>query len=367
MVGADPGLAERAATLAKADLVTEMVGEFPELQGLMGRYYAEAQGEDPSVARAIEEHYKPQGPSDDVPSDPVSIAVALADKLDTLIGFWLLIGEPTSSKDPFALRRTALGVARLVIENSIALPLFDLLPKPFARNALTSLFQAFLADKERIEAIRSGPFAAVVVTPTISELAAIYRHRQIESAEEVSKLTYIQAKALLSFFADRLKIYLRDQGQRHDLIDAVFGLGDQDDLLLIVRRVEALGAFLKTEDGANLLAGVKRATNILRIEEKKDGCSFDGAPDPALFAQDEERVLADAIARAEDDAEKALAAEDFAGAMTALAGLRAPVDAFFDAVTVNADDPALRENRLRLLARIREATAKVADFSKIAG
>ncbi|MCP1537522.1 glycine--tRNA ligase subunit beta [Methylorubrum extorquens] len=315
LVGADPALAERAARLAKADLVTEMVGEFPELQGLMGRKYAALQGEHDSVAAAIEEHYKPVGPSDRVPTDPVSIAVALADKLDTLAGFWSIDEKPTGSKDPFALRRAALGVIRAVIERSLRLSLASLLKGRFASGS----------DERTAD--------------------------------------------LLAFFADRLKVYLRDQGARHDLIDAVFALPGQDDLQMVVRRVEALGAFLATDDGKNLLAGYKRAANILRIEEKKDGRAYDEAPDAALAAsgQPEERALAEALAAARQEASAAVAAEDFAGAMRALSRLRAPVDAFFEKVTVNADDPALRKNRLLLLNALRAATREVADFSRIEG
>ena len=315
LVGTDPALAERAARLAKADLVTEMVGEFPELQGLMGRKYAALQGEPESVAAAIEEHYKPVGPSDRVPTDPVSIAVALADKLDTLAGFWSIDEKPTGSKDPFALRRAALGVIRAVIERSLPLPLASLLKGRFAGGS----------DERTAD--------------------------------------------LLAFFADRLKVYLRDQGARHDLIDAVFALPGQDDLLLVVRRVEALGAFLSTDDGRNLLAGYKRAANILRIEEKKDGRAYDETPDAALAASGdpEERALAEALAAARHEASAAVTAEDFAGAMRALSRLRAPVDAFFEKVTVNADDPALRKNRLLLLNALRAATREVADFSRIEG
>ncbi|CAO4176541.1 Glycine--tRNA ligase beta subunit [Methylorubrum aminovorans] len=315
LVGADPALAEHAARLAKADLVTEMVGEFPELQGLMGRKYAALQDEHPSVAAAIEEHYKPVGPSDRVPTDPVSLTVALADKLDTLAGFWSIDEKPTGSKDPFALRRAALGVIRAVIERSLRLSLASLLNGRFAN----------------------------------------------ESAERTADL--------LAFFADRLKVYLRDQGARHDLIDAVFALPGQDDLLLVVRRVEALGAFLSTDDGKNLLAGYKRAANILRIEEKKDGHAYDAAPDAALAAsgQPEEQALAEALAAARQEASAAIATEDFSGPMRALSHLRAPVDAFFEKVTVNADDPALRRNRLLLLNALRAATREVADFSRIEG
>ena len=341
-----PALARRAAILAKADLQTEVVGEFPEVQGTMGRTYARMQGEDAAVAAAIEEHYKPQGPSDAVPADPVSIAVALADKLDTLVGFWAIDEKPTGSKDPFALRRAALGVIRIVAENGVRL-----------------------------------------------------------------RLSSIGADAdLLSFFHDRLKVYLRDNGARHDLIDAVLASGSaplsplagemsakpteggeqpssqtppsalpgispargengqsqNDDLLLVIRRVEALSAFLATEEGVNLLAGTKRAANILAAEEKKGALDLP-AIDAALFATDEERALFDSLEEAEHFAAQAIAAEDYAKALGFLAALRQPVDAFFEAVLVNADDPAVRLNRLALLARIRAATGQVADFSKIAG
>ena len=348
LVGADPALAERAARLAKADLVTEMVGEFPELQGLMGRKYAALQGEHPSVCAAIEEHDKPVGPSDRVPSDPVSIAVALADKLDTLAGFWSIDEKPTGSKDPFALRRAALGVIRLILENGLRLPLAgSVLPDAFDAQAAGRMVAIvdLSGGIERIEAELSAlpPDTNLLVNPQIADL--------------------------LGFFADRLKVYLRDQGARHDLIDAVFALPGQDDLLMVVRRVEALGQFLDTEDGKNLLAGVKRASNILRIEEKKDGRAYDAAPDSALAASGEpaERALAEALAGAAATASQAIASEDFAGAMRALSTLRAPVDAFFQDVTVNAPDPKLRENRLLLLNALRAATRAVADFSKIEG
>ncbi|MBZ0216377.1 MAG: glycine--tRNA ligase subunit beta [Fimbriimonadaceae bacterium] len=334
LVGAHPEETARAAELCKADLVTEMVGEFPELQGLMGRYYAEAEGINENIAQALEQHYRPQGPSDAVPSDPVSIAVALADKLDILTGFWAIDEKPTGSKDPYALRRAALGVIRIVLEKRIHVPASD------------PIFNARQGHKKHV------PYK-VGNTNSIKD--------SVEHALHEAGLG-----DLLSFFHDRLKVYLRDQGARHDLIDAVISL-DADDLLMIVKRVEALGAFLETEPGGVLLAGVKRATNILRIEEKKDDRAYDGDPDPALFAQDEETNLFETIQRAEFAASHAVAQEDFVGAMGALAALREPVDAFFDAVTVNADDARLRENRLKLLNRIRQATLKVADFSKIAG
>lgn len=302
IVGADPVLARRAAVLAKADLTTEVVGEFPELQGAMGRKYALLQGEHASVAAAAEEHYKPQGPSDRVPSDPVSVAVALADKLDTLIGFWAIDEKPTGSKDPYALRRAALGVVRILIENDTRLAL----------------------------------------APIVGRVSD-----------------------LLAFFHDRLKVYLRDQGARHDLIDAVI-TPQSDDLLQIVRRVEALGSFLDTEDGRNLLAGTKRAANILAAEEKKKTVVAKTV-EPALFREDAEKSLFAAVNQAEKQAGEAIQNEDFSGALLALSVLREPVDSFFEHVLVNDEDEAVRANRLALLARIRAATGQVADFSKIAG
>ncbi len=360
VVGADPALARRAARLAKADLQTEVVGEFPELQGAMGRKYAALQGEDDKVAAAIEEHYRPQGPSDHVPTDPVAIAVALADKLDTLVGFWAIDEKPTGSKDPYALRRAALGVIRIVVENGVRVGLLERFHGPFAND---------LADEVGAD--------------------------------------------LLSFFHDRLKVYLRDKGARHDLIDAVLasgtdpssgpsghllpqgekegrgraagtpsplvgeggparsagtgeGYASNDDLLLVVSRVAALGIFLDSEDGKNLLAGTKRAANILAAEERK-GTAVAATVDPALFVDPAEQALFTAINHAETQAAQAIALQDFAAAMQALSTLRAPVDAFFEAVLVNADDPAVRANRLALLARIRAATGQVADFSKIGG
>ena len=300
-IGADPEKAQLASRLAKADLVTGMVGEFPELQGLMGRYYALDQGVDPDVADAIRDHYKPVGPTDSIPVSAVGQAVALADKLDTLNGFWSIDEKPTGSKDPYALRRSALGVIRIILDKNLRLPL------------------TFCGDD------------------------------------------------LIAFFADRLKVHLKEQGKRHDLIDAVFTLGNQNDLLMVTKRVEALSNFLETEDGRNLLAGVKRASNILRIEEKKDGKSFDGDVNISQLIKGEEKALHTAITQALGQVRRALREEDFAGAMTALAKLRVPVDAFFEQVTVNDKDATFRENRLRLLNHIRATTAEVADFSKIEG
>ncbi|MBV9558077.1 MAG: glycine--tRNA ligase subunit beta, partial [Pseudolabrys sp.] len=350
LVGADVAKAKRAARLCKADLLTEVVGEFPETQGLMGRYYALAHGEDKQVAQACEDHYKPAGQNDRVPSDLVSIAVALADKIDTLVGFWAIDEKPTGSKDPYALRRAALGVIRILLENGIRISLFA----PPVGNHFSQVDHAIRQVGRRQDQKLGAAGAHVTRTEVL------FSPPPSGSGDQ-------RLIDLLAFFADRLKVQLREQGARHDLVDAVFNLGNQDDLLMIVRRVEALGKFLATEDGKNLLAGVKRASNILGIEEKKDKKSYSGAPDTKLLQQVEEKALADAIAVAKKNASAAVAKEDFAAAMTAMAKLRGPVDAFFDKVTVNADDRALRENRLKLLNEIREATRAVADFSRIEG
>ena len=329
LVGADPDLADRAAVLAKADLQTEVVGEFPELQGAMGRKYALLQGEAESVAAALEEHYRPQGPSDVVPTDPVSVAVALADKLDTLMGFWAIDEKPTGSKDPYALRRAALGVIRILVENGV-------------RIDLISLARRFVDIPE------SRPVLQKAVP-----------HKEGQDVFE----TY--ALDLLFFFHDRLKVYLRDKGARHDLIDAVIS-PEADDLILVTSRVAALGIFLDSDDGKNLLAGTKRASNILAAEEKK-GTTVAEAVDPALLREPAEKKLLDAVNQAEKNAGEAIQKQDFSAAMLALSVLREPVDSFFEAVLVNDEDEAVRANRLALLARIREATGQVADFSKIAG
>ena len=311
----------RAAWLAKADLLTEVVGEFPELQGLMGKYYALAQGEAPSVAAACEEHYKPLGPNDRVPTDPVSIAVALADKIDTLVGFWAIDEKPTGSKDPYALRRAALGVIRIVLTSSL-----ELSPR--------GMFEMH-----------------------------VKRFRPEMSDTEMSTA----GVDFVDFFNDRLKVQLREQGARHDLVDAVLYLGSiEASIVSIVRRVEALGKFLDTEDGKNLLAGYKRAINIIRIEEKKDRRNYNQWSDGSLYRQEEERALARAIEAAREGRD-AVAGEDYEAAMRAMAQLRPHVDRFFDKVTVNVEDKQLRENRLKLLNEIREATRTVADFSRIEG
>ncbi len=325
--GVDMAHGERAALLAKADLVTGMVGEFPELQGVVGRYYALHEGAVDAVADAIAEHYAPQGPNDRCPTAPLSVAVALADKIDTLVGFFAIGETPTGSKDPFALRRAALGVIRLVLENRLRVPLLKVL------DAAYRLYEKGLGWEKEEEAEGGLPVS----------------------------------KRVLDFFADRLKVHLREQGVRHDHIDAVFALGGEDDLVRLLARVEALSGFLATDDGAGLLVAYRRAANILRIEEKKDGASYDGDADAGLLVQDEERELHARLAAAAADAARAVRNEDFAAAMAAMATLRPPVDAFFDHVTVNCDDPALRVNRLRLLSRIRTALGGVADFSRIEG
>jgi glycyl-tRNA synthetase beta chain len=295
----------------------------------------------------VRDHYKPKGPSDEVPSNPVSVAVALADKLDTLVGFWAIDEKPTGSKDPYALRRAALGVIRIALGGDVRLGLVDLMN----------------SHLRQVEGVRQP----------VPVAAAAGQERTVATFREIQLVPFNGANVrpevvdLLAFFADRLKVHLREQGARHDLIDAVFALGE-DDLVLIVKRVEALGAFLETDDGRNLLAGSKRAANILKAEEKKDGeGAFKGAADPKLFELPEEKALSAALAKAAPAATAALEKEDFAGAMKALSALRAPVDAFFDKVTVNAEKPELRANRLKLLSEIRDALGKVADFSKVEG
>ena len=313
--GADRDKVRSAARLAKADLSTGMVGEFPDLQGVMGAYYARFDGESEAVAAAIAEHYSPLGPSDACPSKPESVCVALADKIDSLVGFWAIDEKPTGSKDPYALRRAALGVIRLIIENKLRLPLLD----------------AFAQSRDLY-----GKGDAV-------------------------------GPDLLAFFADRLKVHLREKGVKHDHIDAVFALGGEDDLVRLLARVEALADFLGSDDGGNLFTAYRRAANILKIEEKKDATSYAAQPDDTLLKDDAERALYSALEDAAPAIAEKVAAEDFTGAMAALAGLRVPVDAFFDKVTVNTDDAKVRENRLKLLSMIRTALEGVADFSKIEG
>jgi glycyl-tRNA synthetase beta chain len=327
-IGADVAKAKRAARLCKADLTTGIVGEFPELQGAMGRYYALHDGEDAAVADAIRDYYKPLGPSDEVPSAPVSMAVALADKLDQLVGFFAIGEKPTGSGDPYALRRAALGLIRIVLDRGCRIHLAN-----FAERALESLRVA-------------GSARVVAAQPLAVN----------QSTLEV-----------LEFLADRLKVALRDKGVRHDLIDAVLSIGREDDLVRLVARVEALQAFLKSSDGANLLAGYRRAVNIVKAEEKKDKTTYEGEPDPKLLDAPEEIALFKEMAEARELIAAELQRERFTEAMTVMARLRGPVDAFFDKVTVNAPDAKLRQNRLLLLSRLRASLHAVADFSKIEG
>ena len=355
LVGADPDEAETAARLSKADLLSGMVSEFPDLQGIMGGYYARLAGHSDAIADAVRDHYKPQGPADTVPTAPVTVAVALADKLDTLVGFFAIDEKPTGSKDPFALRRAALGVIRLLIENGARLPVREI-----------ALFQAGLGFEQAAQRYAAQQIATapkkVMFNGQEAELAGF-----IATPEDgLKSVADFRPAELSAFFADRLTVLLRDQGQRHDLVAAVFALGD-DDLVRIVRRVEALAAFLATDDGANLLAGYKRASNILRAEEKK-GPIPTGMVQTGLPNQPEaETTLAFAVGAARTAVEAALETEDFAAAMTALARLRAPVDRFFDDVLVNSDVPAERENRLKLLGQVRDVMGQVADFGQIAG
>ncbi|WP_028958180.1 glycine--tRNA ligase subunit beta [Sulfitobacter sp. 20_GPM-1509m] len=326
-VGADPDQAERAARLAKADLASEMVYEFPELQGLMGRYYIEAMGEDKAIAAAAQDHYAPLGPSDDVPTAPVSVAVALAEKIDKLTGFWAIDEKPTGSKDPFALRRAALGVIRILVENDLTLDLS--------------------------EASRST-----------------LKGHGVDFGNETDPDNYKNMDIglnLLAFIHDRLKVYLRDQGIRHDIIDACIAMPNNDDLNLLVKRARALSDTLKTDDGENLIQGFKRANNILTQAEEADGVEYSYGADPKFAETDEERALFAALDTAEAQITPAMQAQDFTTAMSAMAGLRAPIDAFFTAVQVNSDNATVRRNRLNLLSRIRQICLAVADLTRIEG
>ncbi len=365
-VGAKPDLAAEAARVAKADLASEMVYEFPDLQGVMGRYYAEAAGHDDGVPQACEEHYSPLGPSDDVPTAPVSVAVALADKIDTLTGFWVIDEKPTGSKDPYALRRAALGVIRLVLENGVRDKLRFTFFAPMA-NHLVFVLTKGRGDfaREAIETIRALGY----------QTAAEQLRRTVEEEIQSETLSGIvdtaisgamkQADELLAFLHDRLKTYLRDRGIRHDVIDACLAMPQADDLTLLVKRAEALSETLKTDDGENLVQGFKRANNILAQAEAADGVEYSYGADVKFAETDEERALFAALDAAEAKIAPAMEAEDFGAAMSAMAALRAPVDAFFDAVQVNADSQVLRRNRLNLLSRIRKICLSVADLTKL--
>ena len=346
--GADTADADRAALLCKADLSTGMVGEFPELQGIMGRYYARFDGENEAVAEAVAEHYSPLGPKDACPSAPVSIAVALADKIDTLVGFWLIDQKPTGSKDPFALRRAALGVVRLILENKINMPIFQML------NASRSVY---------------GDSAQAAVAEAMTE-----SEKRSENGEPTVLINWSvrQMISLMNFIAERLKVAMKDRGVRHDYIAAVYGLAQGSnveliDLCRIIARVGALTKFLSTEDGENLLTAYRRAANIVRIEEGKDKCSYTQVPDKALFGAEQEGALFDALSQVMLNSSKKIASDDFEGAMEDLAKLRGPVDAFFEKVQVNCDDVQRRANRLRMLSMIVRAMGGVADFSVIEG
>ena len=354
LVGADPDIAERAARFAKADLASGMVGEFPELQGVMGGYYLREAGEDAAIADAVRDHYKPQGPGDTVPSAPVTVAVALADKLDTLVGFFAIDEKPTGSKDPFALRRAALGVIRLVLENGLRLPV--------RRLAFMHLWLITeRVAQEPLRALESTPYALVREAGGDLEAAA----QEAGWSAKIDTMFH-GTRDLVVFFIERLKVVLRDSGRRHDLVDAVFALGD-DDLVRVLSRIDALSGFLATEDGVNLLAGYTRASNILRAEEKK-GALPEGPAEVGLTGQPaEETTLAHTVDRATTEVEEALAREDFVAAMAALSRLRAPVDAFFEAVLVNSEVPSERDNRLKLLGQVRAVMGRVADFGQVTG
>ncbi|MFN7223155.1 MAG: glycine--tRNA ligase subunit beta [Paracoccaceae bacterium] len=382
MVGADPDLADRAARLAKLDLRSAMVGEFPELQGLMGMYYATAAGEPDAVANAARDHYSPLGPSDAVPTDPVSVAVALADKIDSLTGFWAIDEKPTGSKDPFALRRAALGVIRLVLGNRVTVGLFDLF-----EDSIGFLLEKFEAASkaESLPELRKA-YAKLtgqnVKTLRVAETRSFLRNNPdwadeashkalaVEAMKKYDRTAqdeFIRASDLLAFLHDRLKVFLKDQGIRHDVIDACLAMPGNDDLTLLVNRATALQATLQTEDGANLVAGFKRANNILTQAEQKDGVEYSFGADPKFAETDGERALFTALDQAETLITPAMATEDFAAAMQAMAALRASIDAFFTETQINTDNQIVRRNRLNLLHRIRTICLSVADLTKLDG
>ncbi|NNL18141.1 MAG: glycine--tRNA ligase subunit beta [Boseongicola sp.] len=362
VVGANPDDAETAARIAKADLSSEMVYEFPELQGIMGEYYAKESGLSTEIAVITREHYQPLGPSDDVPTGPLSLAVALADKIDTLTGFWVIDEKPTGSKDPFALRRAALGVIRLILDNEARLHIEQHLGAQMVRNN-ASADPALTESRARAilrEIANHGVFAAAFRT---------FKQEVAEKDDDV--LLRLESEVpeklsnLLAFLHDRLKVYLRDRGIRHDVIDAALAMPGSDDLMLLVNRATALSVFLDTDDGENLIQGFKRAHNILTQAQDKDGVEYSFGPDPKLAETPEEKALFTALDTAEAAITPAMEAEDFAAAMSALAGLRAPIDAFFETVQVNAESPILRRNRLNLLHRISAACLAVADLTRI--
>ncbi len=378
-VGADPDLAAQAAKVAKADLSSEMVYEFPELQGLMGRYYAEAAGLPAEVAAACEEHYSPLGPSDDVPTAPVSVAVALADKIDTLTGFWAIDEKPTGSKDPFALRRAALGVIRLVLDNGINFRILDKVDLHIDVVVLDVLAEKHKAD-EQLESLREARqqlararSASNRNMNAISAAEAAVKKLEIETEETVVEVRTVKAQSvsaasdLLSFFHDRLKVFLKDKGIRHDIIDACIAMPGNDDLTLLVKRAEALAETLATDDGENLIQGFKRANNILTQAEEKDGVEYSYGADLKYAEEPAEKALFAALDAADAKIGPAMEAEDFSTAMTAMAALRGPIDQFFTDVQVNAESQVVRRNRLNLLSRIRKICLSVADLTKIEG
>ena len=399
MVGADADEAREAARFAKADLSSEMVYEFPELQGLMGSYYAKAAGKSDAIAAAAQDHYAPLGPSDDVPTAPVSIAVALAEKIDKLTGFWAIDEKPTGSKDPFALRRAALGVIRLILDSQLSISLVDILADSghdhmtqvlsFERKKIVSELSSAndVIEQFRHFAARSGSegvgisqnisnaFLTVLNNLTSDGFKAKDREAQTEEALELVfdqmrrslEPQYNCSEDILSFLHDRLKVYLKDQGIRHDIIDACIAMPQNDDLTLLVKRAKALSETLKTDDGENLIQGFKRANNILSQAEAADGVEYSYGADIKFAETNEERALFDALDKAEAQINPAMAAQDFTAAMSAMASLRGPIDAFFDAVQVNSDNSTVRRNRLNLLSRIRTICSSVADLTKIDG
>ena len=380
MVGADPAEAADAARFAKADLSSEMVYEFPELQGLMGRYYAEKAGKKEGVALAVKEHYSPLGPSDDVPSAPVSLAVALADKIDTLAGFWAIDEKPTGSKDPFALRRAALGVIRLLLENSLRLGMSEVMNHCYI-NCAKKLEESNLLLSRNDGGLFSQSYEkAVVMNDNVGSLEwkSVRLSQPLTTSNELlikksfsdgAKVSFKPSVVvnLLSFFHDRLKVYLRNQGISHDVIDACLAMPNNDDFTLLVKRVEALQRFVSSDDGANLLQGFKRANNILIQAEAKDGVEYSYGADPKFAEQNEELELFVALDAAEGAISPVLEAENFGAAMIIMAGLRGPIDAFFESVQVNVVSGSVRRNRLNLLNRIRKVMGQVADFTKIEG
>ena len=374
-VGAQPDLAQQAARVAKADLSSEMVYEFPELQGLMGRYYAEAAGLPAEVAAACEQHYAPLGPSDDVPTAPVSVAVALADKLDTLTGFWAIDEKPTGSKDPFALRRAALGVIRIILDGGYRVKLDKFIDAQLLRHKI-SLNHAHATEGEidtleeiLDEVAEHGVFGAAfhAVMDRLQGKDGAPDTGDGSLLRTVGNLVPDLSTDLLAFLHDRLKVYLRDQGLRYDVIDACLTLDGGDDLALIVARAKALSEILATENGENLVQGFKRANNILTQAEDRDGVEYSFGPDPKFAEVSEEKALFTALDKAEADIAKANAAEDFTGAMAAMAAMRPAVDAFFEAVQVNTDNQVVRRNRLNLLGKIRDICLQAADLTKLEG